>query len=474
MADNNFFHGSRIQDVIQRLIKIAQVNSGTIALIGTSPDGPVGMTRVLSEVDAAKFGKSVFDGRTIPHALDAIFAQGASQVIVINCFDPDEHLVEIANEAKSVASDLKAYLNYPPVGDFTVKATKNAADITLVEGVDYEYRTGDKFITILARKTYPSGTPIKFTYSRFKDDNVVPANIIGGVDDAGERTGIALLDLAYNKYGVTPKILIAPVYIEEPTVLAALDAQAVKLRARSVVDLPLNTTVSGAIESRGPEGDVDNFYTDNNRRVGIYPYVYKPDPSAPNSNGVAFPYSPYFAGMWANVINTLGIHYSPSNKTIAGITKLTAEISFAIGSQDCDSAHLNAAGINTIVGAYGTGLKAWGNRSLAFPAQSDINTFMAGLLVKDILDESVLMASMQFQDLPLNLALIDSITSAVNGFMNTLYLEGAIVDGECTYNKAESDVNGRLVFDMRFLQTPTAEDIIFKSFVDTSLFNQSN
>jgi phage tail sheath protein FI len=75
IKDMPFFHGTEVDDVAALLIAIAQVNGSTIALVGTAPERPAGMTLVSTPNDAIQFGKSVFDGRTIPHALDAIIAQ---------------------------------------------------------------------------------------------------------------------------------------------------------------------------------------------------------------------------------------------------------------------------------------------------------------------------------------------------------------------------------------------------------------
>lgn len=482
MANNSdFFHGSKVTDVTKKLVVVSLTNAGTIALIGTAPDGPAGMTNVTNPVEGAQFGPSVFDGRTISHALDAIFGQGASQVIVINCFDAGKHLVDVANEAGSVNDSLQASLQHVPTGALTVTATRNGADVPLTLGVDYKYTTGDSKITILARKLNPSGTALKFSYSYFKSSTVTAADIIGGIDpDTGDRTGIALLDLAYSEFGITPKILIAPSYVEQPTVLDALDLQAAKLRARTIVDIPMGITIAGAIDSRNADGNIDNFYTANNRRVGVFPYVLKPDPSNTTSPGVATPYSAYFAGMWSYIIGALGMHYSPSNQPIVGVTKPVTAVSFIIGDKTCDANQLNAAGINTLIGANGS-LRAWGNHSLAFPENTDVDeiqTFMAVQLVKDIVDESVQIAALAYQDLPLNLALIDSIVSAVQNFLNSLVKSGALLKGTITFDKAKNTNDklsaGKLTFDMAILPPPANEDTEFESYIDTSFFSVIN
>lgn len=463
-----------MDDVAALLISIAQVNGSTIALVGTAPDGPAGMTLVSSPADAARFGKSVFDGRTIPHALDAIIGQGTSQVIVINCFKAG-HLVAVAAEAVVVPVGFVVPLAHVPVGPIIVET---AAPVILVNGVDYSYNAGDKFFTILTTRTYIATTALTVAYSYFNSALVLATDIIGGIDGVtGVRTGIALLDLCFAITGLTPKILIAPIHSETQTVNDALLLQAGKLRSRVINDSPSGTTIAGAVASRGNLGTYVNWNSSNPRLVPVFPYVFKPDPLNPNTPGQPFPYAAYFAGMWAASINKNGIQRSPSNLSMAGFTTPVVPISFTIGDNTCDASILNAAGINSICSAFGTGPKSWGNRSAAFPASNGISTFLSVLLVQDIIDESVQMASLAYQDLPLDLALIDSIVSAVNALLNSLKLSKAIIDGEAYYdqnlNTPTQLATGQVIISYRDLPPPPAEGVTFQSFIDISLFVSS-
>lgn len=469
----SFFHGTEVTDIASKIIAIAQVNSSTIALIGTSPDGPPGMSLVASPVDQAQFGPSVFDGRTIPHALDAIFAQGASRIIVINVAAP-KHLVAVLNEAAAVGNANTFPIANVPVGAIIVK-TDDVAKTLLVKGVDYLYKAGDKFITILNTAQYPPTTGLTISYSYFNPALVLANDVIGGIA-GNERTGIALLDLAYSRYGLTPKIIIAPVHVEAQTVCNALLLQAEKLRARVLVDAPNGTTRDGAVSSRGPAGNYDNFNTNNKRVVCMHPYVYKPDPLDSTIPGNPFPLSAYYAGVWAASINRNGIKQSPSNLVISGVKKLVSDVSCGIGDRDSDASILNAAGISTVYTGFGSGVRLWGNRNALFPSSADISTFLSVQLTQDVIDESIQSASLEFQDRPLNLALIDTIISSVNGFLNTLQLSGDIIDGEATYdpnvNTPEQLATGKIIIDVRWLSPTPSEWILFRSFIDISIFSQ--
>ncbi|MGU4790146.1 phage tail sheath family protein, partial [Escherichia coli] len=58
---------------------------------------------------------------------------------------------------------------------------------------------------------------------------VTAADIIGGVNSAGNRTGMKLLNDSFNLYGYFAKILIAPVFCTQKSVAVELIAMAEKL-----------------------------------------------------------------------------------------------------------------------------------------------------------------------------------------------------------------------------------------------------
>ena len=69
---------------------------------------------------------------------------------------------------------------------------------------------------------------------------------------------------------------------------------------------------------------------------------------------------------------------------------------------------LNEKGILTVFNSYGSGWKVWGNRSSAWPTETDWETFICVRRTKDIIDESIRYSSAQFMDRPIDKALIDT------------------------------------------------------------------
>jgi len=80
---------------------------------------------------------------------------------------------------------------------------------------------------------------------------------------------------------------------------------------------------------------------------------------------------------------------------------------------------------------------------------------------------------LQFIDRPINQALIDSIRESVNGFIRTLIMRGALIDGKCVYDVAKNPVTeiaaGHLTFDLEFMPPTPAERISFESFINVEL-----
>ena len=85
---------------------------------------------------------------------------------------------------------------------------------------------------------------------------------------------------------------------------------------------------------------------------------------------------------------------------------------------------------------------------------------------------------LQFIDLPITTALIDSIRESVNAYVRSLIQRGGLIDGVCLYNEddnpPEQVANGQLVFQINFIPPSPAERITFNSFLDITLLEALN
>lgn len=469
-----FLHGVEALQIQSGVRPITQARSGVIALIGTAPIGPINEPTVITnQRQAGTIFGAPLPNFTIPQALKAIFDQGAGLVVVINVFDPDDTdlTATVTAETKTI-TDGKATLTYAPVS--AVVLTNNAGSTTYVNGTDYSV---DEYgvITVLDFGEIAEGSTVKATYDRIDTAGIDDALIIGE-DEIGEQTGLQCLDIIRPTFGYGPKIIVCPTYCEEDAVAAEMIVKANSLKAFALIDAPEETTHSEAIAARGVSGTLAGFTSASNRVILCYPHVKKYDIATDAT--VNYPFSPYLAGVMSATDNRLGYWFSPSNKEIQGILGTEFTFTSELNDENSDVNLLNAVGITTLFQGYGTGIRTWGNRSAAYPTTTTPDVFIPVNRVRDILEESVVQSSLQFVDLPITSALIDSITESVNAFIRSLIQRGALVDGECLYipedNPAEEIAAGHLTFQINFMPPTPAERITFSTFLDISLLNTLN
>lgn len=241
----NYLHGPETIEVENGARPVKTVKSAVIGLIGTAPMGDVNtLVQCLSEKDAAAFG-SQFTGFTIPQALDAIYDHGAGTVLVINVLDPAKHKTAIEDEVVTFdKSTGQARLAHPVVANVVVKNSEGST--THTANTDYRVDAQAGVLTNLG-KAIEAGGSVKVSYEYADPSKVTAADIIGGVNSAGNRTGMKLLNDSFNLYGYFAKILIAPVFCTQKSVAVELIAMAEKLGAVTYIDAPVGTTFAQAL-----------------------------------------------------------------------------------------------------------------------------------------------------------------------------------------------------------------------------------
>ena len=460
----NYLHGVETLELKQGARTIQVVKTAVIGLVGIAPSGEKNTPILVnSDRDAAQFG-SIIAGFSIPRSLNAIFNQGAGTVIVVNVFDETKHTTAVVDE--SVKVENKALkLAYAPTSEVTLKDA-DGNPVPYIKDVDYSIDAFGNFKAL--GSTIAEGIFIKFSYNRLDETKISAGDIIGEANAVTDkRSGLKCLDLSYNLFGFSPKIIIAPTFSDDNAVAAELISVAEKLRAICYLDAPYATTVQGAIEGRGPGGTI-NFYTSSNRAQLLYPMLKAYN--AQSNSDELFPYSAFLAGVRAKVDNEEGYWVSDSNHEIKGITGGERNISAGISDRNSDANLLNEKGITTVFNSYGTGYRTWGNRSASFPTSTNPDNFIAVRRTADVINESVEQACLQFVDQPITQGWIDSVRETVNSFLRTLQGRGAIVDGVCKYlpedNPASELAQGHVTFYVDFMPPTPAERISFKSFIN--------
>lgn len=454
---------------------VSIVKSSVVALVGIAPTGPANqLTLCNSAQDDTKFGAAV-PGFNIPKTLQIIrsIVGGGSPVLVVNTFDQTANTTQITGESQTVQKDGTLQLANAPIGDVTVFEADGVTPAGISAGQDYNIDSFGKFTAIT--QNVAVGTTYKFNYAKLNDSSVTPTQLIGGVDAGGNRTGIALFDLAFNMYGFNPKIFISPNYASLAPVAAAFAAAAQKFRAVYLLDAGYGVTIQQAIEGRGIYGDLV-FNTQDERACLLYPYLKTWDDYS--KADIEFPYSAFFAGAITATDNNYGYWYSPSNKPVSPTaTGFERVIEWRLNDTNCEANQLNGNGIITAVAGFGTGFLTWGNRNAAYPANTSVKNFISLRRTDDMVIESMEIAALPYIDQPITQALIDTIREAGNVLIRTLISRGAVLPGsKVTYNPADNPAeqlaNGQIVFERTYMIPTPAERITYNDVLDISLLNQ--
>jgi len=488
----SFHHGVEILEVKSRTRSIQTVRTAIIGLIGTAPIHQLPEAQrtlnnnflVLSEADKAYYCGADADGTgyTLGRDIDAIFDQGAGLIVAINVFDPSTHRTLGTNIATSgnssrtsnVATITTAAAHGLVAGDF-VNLTSFAAGFVsfnqdYVKVIAAPTTTTFTFASTganIVAAAQTAGIVKKITWT---PEAVTASEIVGTVDVSGNVSGMKVWQKARGEFGYSPRILIAPTFSTQATVAAEMEVIADKLRATYIIDAPAGLTVQEVLEGRGVSGAI-NLNTSNTRCIisDLHSKVYSPVTDAIELQ----PTSARIAGIMAATDLAEGYWVSPSNHEIKGIVGVERSVSFDVMNSSTEANLLNGAGVTTIVRDYGTGFILWGNRSAAFPTNSDADSFIPVRRVMDIVHDSLGYGLRPFLGKPMLPAQVDSALATINAFLRNRIAEGALVDAEARFIEADNSTSqlaqGKIVFYLEHMPPVPMENITIKSQMNIEL-----
>ena len=445
---------------------------GVDAVATVTPSStPQQLTLCSSPTDDAQFGSPV-PGFNIPKTLDIIRQiAGNVAVVVVNVFDPTVNTKTITDEVVTLVNG-KCALADAPIGALISIKNNSGSVIPTVAGIDYTLDDYGNFVSLTSRIGFT--TTVKFTYKALDATTITANQIIGGIDSTSNiRTGLALFDLTYTTFGFTPKIFVSPFYSQISAVDTQLALLADKFRAVYLKDAPLGTSLGNVIQGRG--NTTINFNTASRRAMLLYPFGKSYDKAA--AADALYPYSAFMAGLIAWNDNENGYWTSPSNKAIPILTGTEVPVSFQINDAGCEANQLNAVGVTTIVSSYGSGFKAWGNRSAAFPTDTDPRNFISLQRLDDIITESMELAVASDLDKPITAAFIRTMLAKGNTLIANLIRQGAVQPGsKVVYNKTDNPAyqlaKGHIVFTRIYMGAPPAERVTFNNVIDITLLSK--
>jgi len=284
---------------------------------------------------------------------------------------------------------------------------------------------------------------------------VTASDIVGGVDAAtGKRKGLECIEEVWTKYGKIVGTILAPGFSHDSTVYNVMIAKAENLsghfRAMAYIDAPPDAETLA---------DVNAFKS----AIGS-PHAYVLDPPVKYGDEDHF-LSVHAAGLTAKVdASHDGIPFdSPSNKELR-----ISEPKKIYTLQDAN--YLNSRGIATVF-RFSTGFKLWGNRTAAFPENTDVkDTFINCRRMANWIENNLIVNTWQKVDDPTNKRLIESITDTWNIALGGLVGKGALLKAQVLFleqdNLLTDLINGAIRFRVKYTPVTPAEDIEFITVVD--------
>lgn len=115
-----------------------------------------------------------------------------------------------------------------------------------------------------------------------------------------------------------------------------------------------------------------------------------------------------------------GYWYSTSNRELKGVQGVEVKLTARVNDVQSETNQLNSRGITTVFNSYGTGYRLWGNRLTAYPTSTHISQFEVVQRTADLVDEGIAQAELQYNDRPIDDALLDSLLGTIETYMGTL------------------------------------------------------
>ena len=387
------------------------------------------------------------------------FNSGAGNIgpiVAINVLDVTKHKAKTDSTASLSFVNGRAYINSDTIILDTLKLSGKTRNKDFT--VDYDFDNGRAVIDSIGNAI--TGT-VEATYSTVDVSLVTEADVIGGITNGGEYTGLGCVSLIYQDHGLIPNMILAPGWSGSPAVFKALVAAA--------------TNINGMWNAK-VYADVPNF--DNGKAVDTIDAAIKwVEDNGYDVTDTATPFWPSAYGTNGNIYNTATLWAwrqmlvdaehdglpmeTASNKDVPATGQYFGDGSANWGFDVQGANRLNAAGITTTC-FYGGRWVLWGPQSGAYKhgnsgdprSNFDSNVrMMMHILNRFHADNAGII------DKPMTSAMADTIKNreqekvdawaAMGAFIGTPVVEFVQAD-----NTAENMVNGDFVWRFRGTTTP--------------------
>lgn len=459
-----FRHGSRVTEVPTSLMTPVVATAALPVVFGTAPINLAKTPHINQIVVAYSFGEAQealgysddWKNYTLCEAMDAAFRLfNVAPVIFVNVLDPEKHkeavkeVVPVTNK-KAVVKKTGILLD-----TLKVKKSEGANDPVLKLDEDYVVSFDDDGQVVIV--TLIEATQLHIECTRIAPEKVTANDVIGGSDiSTGKLKGLELLNSVFPKTGMVPGLVVAPKWSKDPMVAAVMKAKASVIntyfRGATVSDID---TTEADVYTKAIEWKNQNNYTGTNEFPG-WPLLGLGDK--------VYHYSTQLAFRITKTASENGDfpHVSPSNQSLQ-MTKMLNEKGDEIDLGPDQAELLNSQGITTALNFMG-GWKCWGNRTGAFPANTDVkDIFIPVRLTHNWIANTIILTTWSKVDAPITRRLIDSIIDTMNMWFNGLQSRGVILGGRVEFKRENNPlpdlINGKIRLNYYVAEPTPAEDI---------------
>ena len=400
-----------------------------------------------------------FANYTLCQAMDASFRVFAvAPVIFVNVLDPATH-----NKSYTSASAVSVVNGAATIKEtgilLSTVAVKDQADNSLTKDTDYTLAFDDDgyvVVTLISNANTESVTGVKITATELDPSAVTKQTIIGGVNaSTGEEKGIEVLRQIYPKLGLTPGLLLAPGWSQEPEVAAVLRTKCQNINelftCEAVVDIAANA--SGAVVYTGLNTAKTALAVADAHVILCWPKV--------KLGSKVYYYSAVWAAMTAYTDAEHGdVPYkSPSNELI-NMSAAVLDDGTEVILDNAQAALVNSYGIVTAIND--NGWKSWGNNTSIYPISKDPkDRWIACRRMMSWYRNHFILTYKDKVDDPTNYRLIEAMVDSENQYLNSLTSAGDIAGGKISFseddNPIESILNGEIHFDTKIAFWTPAE-----------------
>lgn len=463
-------HGVYTSEQATSLVPMTQTDSGLIVAVGTAPvhlaTAPVeSNTPVLcytySEAVAALGYSDDFEKYTLCEAMKVHFALfNMAPIVLVNVLDKKKHA---SQQKKTVTIENGVATVKDPVLLDTLTAALTEQGEALTKDKDYTAAfddDGNVVVTpVSGGKISTGATSLYLSYTMLAPEEVEADDIIGGVNTStGKAEGLELIDEVYPRFGIVPGIIIAPKWSTISSVAAVMKAKEHNIcghfNAISLSDIPTSEvkTYTQASEWKNKNNyvDKDGFLGWPLLKLGTSKY--------------------HLMTQVASLMNYVDSqhddipYYSPSNKSLQADGACLAD-GTEVFLNNAQAAYLNGQGIITAINFIG-GWKAWGNRSTAYPSNTDVkDTFITNRRMFNWVGNMLITTFWSKIDDPTNKRLIETVVDSANIWLNGLTAKGALLGGRVEYREDENTttdvMDGKIRFHVYITPPAPARDIEF-------------